>query len=75
MLKLNVKNETSLLRAVVLGTAKSSGPNPTVEEAYDPKSREHLIAGTYPREEDMIKEMDAVCEVFKKYGVKVFRPE
>ena len=75
MLDLNITNETSRLRAVILGIAKSSGPNPTVDEAYDPKSREHLIAGTYPREEDMIKEMDAVCEVFKKYGVKVFRPE
>ncbi len=75
MLKLNVKNETSRLRAVVLGTAKSSGPTPTPEEAYDPKSLEHIKAGTYPKEEDMVKEMDAVCEVFKKYGVQVFRPE
>jgi len=75
MLDLNIKNETSRLRAVILGIAESSGPNPTVDEAYDPKSREHLIAGTYPREDDMIKEMDAVCEVFKKYGVKVFRPK
>lgn len=75
MLKLNIKNETSRLRAVVLGTAKSSGPIPTAEECYDPKSREHVIAGTYPKEEDMIREMDAVNEVFKKYGVKVFRPE
>lgn len=75
MLKLNVKNETSRLRAVVLGTAKSNGPIPTIEEAYDPKSLEHIKAGTYPKEEDMIKEMDAVCKVFKKYDVKVFRPE
>jgi N-dimethylarginine dimethylaminohydrolase len=74
-LKLNIKNETSRLRAVILGTAKNSGPNPTIEEAYDPKSREHIIAGTYPKEEDMIREMNAVCEVFKKYDVKVFRPE
>lgn len=75
MLKLNVQNETSRLRAVVLGTAKSNGPTPTPEEAYDPKSLEHINAGTYPIEEDMIKEMDAVCKVFQKYGVKVFRPE
>ena len=75
MLKLNIRNETSRLRAVVLGTAKNTGPNPTPEECYDPKSLEHVMAGTYPREEDMIKEMDVVCEVFKKYDVKVFRPE
>ncbi len=49
--KLNVKNETSRLRAVVLGTAKSTGPTPKVEECYDPKSIEHIIAGTYPKDE------------------------
>jgi N-dimethylarginine dimethylaminohydrolase len=75
MLKLNVKNETSRLRAVVLGTAKSNGPTPKVEECYDPKSRQHVINGTYPIEADMIKEMDAVVAVFKKYDVQVFRPE
>jgi len=75
MLNLNIKNETSRLRTVVLGTAKSNGPTPRVEDAYDPKSIEHIKAGTYPIEEDMVKEMDAVAEVFEKYQVKVFRPE
>ena len=75
MLKLNVKNETSRLRAVVLGTAKSNGPTPSIEEAYDPKSLEHIKAGTYPKEVDMVKEMGAVAAVFEKYNVKVFRPE
>jgi len=75
MLKLNIKNETSRLRAVVLGTAKSNGPIPTIEEAYDPKSVLHIKAGTYPKEEDMIKEMEAVADVFKKYDVEVFRPK
>ena len=74
MLKLNIQNETSRLRAVVLGIAKSNGPTPKLEEAYDPKSREHIAADTYPKEEDMIKEMNAVEEVFKKYDVTVFRP-
>lgn len=75
MLKLNVKNETSRLRAVVLGTAVSNGPTPTADEAYDPKSLEHILAGTYPVESDMVKEMEAFNEVFKKYDVQVFRPE
>ena len=47
MLKLNVKNETSRLRAVILGTAESNGPTPKLEEAYDPKSALHLREGTY----------------------------
>jgi N-dimethylarginine dimethylaminohydrolase len=75
MLKLNVKNETARLRAVVLGSATNNGPTPTVEEAYDPKSLEHIIAGTYPVEADMVKEMEAFYNVFKKYGVTVYRPE
>lgn len=75
MLSLNVKNETSRLRAVVLGTAQSNGPTPTEEEAYDPKSLEHIKAGTYPIEKDMVAEMEAFNEVFKKYDVKVYRPE
>ena len=40
-MKLHIHNETSRLRAVVLGTAESNGPVPTMEEAYDPKSKEH----------------------------------
>lgn len=75
MLSLNVKNETSRLRAVVLGTAQSNGPTPTQEEAYDPKSLEHIIAGTYPVEADMVREMEALNQVFQKYDVKVYRPE
>jgi N-dimethylarginine dimethylaminohydrolase len=75
MLALNIKNETSRLRAVVLGIANSNGPTPTAEEAYDPKSLEHILSGTYPKEADMIREMDAFQRVFEKYGVTVFRPE
>jgi len=75
MIKLNIQNETSRLRAVVLGTAESNGPIPKVEDCYDPKSVEHILAGTYPSEVDMIKEMDAVAKVFNKYGIQVFRPE
>jgi N-dimethylarginine dimethylaminohydrolase len=75
MLELNVKNETSRLRAVVLGTAINNGPVPTVEEAYDPKSLEHILAGTYPEEVDMIVEMDAFNKVLQKYDVVVYRPQ
>lgn len=75
MLRLNVKNETSRLRAVVLGSALKNGPTPKAEEAYDPKSLEHILAGTYPKEDDMVKEMEAFNAVFQKYNVTVFRPE
>ncbi|RSK42114.1 dimethylarginine dimethylaminohydrolase family protein [Mangrovimonas spongiae] len=75
MLKLHVKNETSRLRAVVLGTAESNGPIPKIEDTYDPKSLQHIKAGTYPKESDMIKEMEAVVQVLKKYDVTVYRPD
>ena len=74
MLKLNIKNETSRLRSVILGIAESNGPIPKVEDCYDPKSMENVLAGTYPNEEDMIFEMDTLSDVFKKYDVEVFRP-
>ncbi|WP_209401965.1 dimethylarginine dimethylaminohydrolase family protein [Pseudozobellia sp. WGM2] len=75
MLRLNVNDEISRLQSVVLGTAESNGPVPKPDEAYDPKSLEHILAGTYPKEEDMVKEMDAFAKIFEKYGVKVYRPE
>jgi N-dimethylarginine dimethylaminohydrolase len=74
MLKLNIKNETSRLRAVVLGIATSIGPVPKLEDCYDPKSMQHVIAGTYPKEEDMHPEMEAVAAILEKYKVEVFRP-
>lgn len=75
MLKLRVTNETDRLKAVILGTAVSNGATPTLEEAYDPKSAEHIKAGTYPIEKDMVAEMDAFATVLQKYGVQVYRPE
>ena len=75
MLPIHVTNESSRLRAVVLGSAVHNGPTPTAEEAYDPKSLEHILAGTYPTEEAMVQEMEAFNQVFQKYNVKVYRPE
>jgi N-dimethylarginine dimethylaminohydrolase len=75
MLKLHINNETSRLRAVILGIANSNGGIPKLEDCYDPKSIDHVLAGTYPQEQEMILEMDAVAQVFKKYDVEVFRPD
>ena len=75
MLQLNSNNETSRLRAVVLGSAISNGPTPRIEDTYDPKSLEHILAGTYPLESAMVMEMEAFNVVLKKYGVTVFRPQ
>ncbi len=74
-LQLHITDEISRLRAVVLGIADHNGPTPALEDCYDPKSREHVLAGTYPLEADMVRELDGFREVLEKYGVKVYRPE
>ena len=74
-MKLNIQNETSRLRSVLLGTAISNGPTPSLEDAYDPKSIYHIKNGTYPLEEAMVREMDALLSIFEKYDVKVYRPQ
>jgi N-dimethylarginine dimethylaminohydrolase len=72
---LNVRNETALLKSVILGVANKNGPTPRPEDCYDPKSKAHVLAGTYPVEADMIKELDTFHKVLKKYNVTVYHPE
>ena len=75
MINLHVTDEFSTLKAVVLGIADSNGPTPKLEDTYDPKSAEHIKAGTYPKERDMVQEMELVFQILSKYNVKVYRPE
>lgn len=72
---LNINDEIGRLKAVVLGVANSNGPTPDLKDAYDPKSAEHIKAGTYPKEQDMIQEIEAFAQVLQRYGVNVFRPK
>jgi N-dimethylarginine dimethylaminohydrolase len=74
-MELNVNNETSKLLSVVLGIAKSTGPVPKIEECYDPKSRQHILNETYPKEIDMLCEMEGFATILMKHNVKVFRPD
>tara|TARA_B100000780_G_scaffold269458_1_gene228263 strand:- start:1583 stop:2503 length:921 start_codon:yes stop_codon:yes gene_type:complete len=74
-LSILVKDETATLEAVVLGIAADFGGTPKLEDAYDPKSKEHIKAGTFPVEKDILLEMAAFEAVFKKYNIEVYRPE
>lgn len=74
-LSILVKDETATLEAVVLGIAADFGGTPKLEDAYDPKSKEHIKAGTFPVEKDILVEMAAFEAVFKKYNIEVYRPE
>ncbi|MDH6307658.1 N-dimethylarginine dimethylaminohydrolase [Dysgonomonas sp. PFB1-18] len=71
---LNIQNETSQLKTVVLGQPYSLGKAPSLEETYDAKSYESVQKGMYPVEEDIATEMTAFEKVFLKYGVEVLRP-
>lgn len=73
-MNLNIKNETSALKAVVLGQPGSIGKVPSPEETYDAKSYESVIKGIYPKEEEIFREMAGFEKVLLKYGVQVFRP-
>ena len=73
-MKLNIKNETSTLKAVVLGQPGSIGKVPAVDKTYDAKSRETVVNGVYPTEEAIYKEMSMFEKVLLKYNVQVFRP-
>lgn len=63
------------MRTVIVGTAHKMGPVPSLEEAYDPKSRQHIVAGTYPMEADLVYELQGLAEVLERHGVEVLRPE
>jgi N-dimethylarginine dimethylaminohydrolase len=73
-MNLHVKNETSTLRAVVLGQPGSIGKKPTLDTTYDAKSYESILKDEYPTEEAIYKEMSAFEKVLLKYDVQVFRP-
>ena len=75
MTPIKILDETAPLEAVVLGIADSLGPVPDPEHTYDPKSLEHVLNGTFPKEHDLIEEMAEVEAVLLKYNVKVFRPK
>ena len=74
-MKLYINDETSRLKKVILGIGDSFGGTPKLEETYDPKSREHIRKGTFPKESDIVREIEAFADVLKKYDVEVYRPE
>ena len=63
MISINVHNEIAQLKVVLVGIADDFGGTPSLEACYDPKSKEHIIAGTYPVEQDLIKEIEGLCAV------------
>ena len=71
---LKINNEIGMLKTVVLGIADDFGGSPNESECYDPKSKEHVIKGTFPIEKDLHNELKQFYNILIKYNVEVLRP-
>ena len=40
-----------------------------INKTYDPKSKEHILAGTFPKEADLTKEMEEVAKMLSDLGL------
>ena len=74
-MKLNIRNETSTLKSVIVGIADSNGGIPESSNVYDPKSRKNISLGTYPIESDMVFELNNFVSIIKSHNVEVLRPK
>ncbi len=75
MIKLKINNETDMLKEVIVGISNDMGGVPSIEDCYDPKSKQNVLAGTYPHENDCAKELFSLVQVLEKYDVKVYYPD
>ncbi|MBE51293.1 MAG: amidinotransferase [Flavobacteriales bacterium] len=75
MLELNINNETSELKTVMLGNSEDFGKTPLPNECFDPKSLENVQNGTYPTQYDVIHQMNLFHQILLKYKVDVIIPK
>lgn len=69
-----VQNEWAPLKKVMVGIGVGVEPAPSPEDTYDPKSREHVLAGTYPTEAAVRAELTGFRELLTRLGVEVLTP-
>ena len=74
MLNINIENEYSRLKTVILGIADNLGSPPSVSDAFDPRSLYHIKNNSYPIEKDLKKEVESFKKKLIKHNVKVLRP-
>jgi len=74
MIKVNIENEYSRLKIVILGIASNLGDPPTESDAYDPRSLYHIKNNSYPIEDDLLREVDSFYNKLIKHNVEVIRP-
>lgn len=71
MLIINIQNETSPLKTVILGIATDQG------DPYDinPVAKKHLNDGTYPTPVDISDEMAEAKSILESLGIEVLEPQ
>lgn len=74
MININIENEYSRLKTVILGIANNLGDPPTESDAYDPRSLYHIKNNSYPIEDDLLREVDSFYNKLIKHNVEVIRP-
>lgn len=74
MIHLNIHNETSELKSVLLGISTNFGGVPALDECYDPKSREHVLNNTFPLQNKISLEINNFKKILEKYNVDIYRP-
>lgn len=65
MIDLQIRDENSPLKSVVVGLGTSAGPVPTLRQAYDAKTYNSLIEGVYPTNESLEREVEHFAQVLK----------
>jgi len=71
----HIPNEWAPLRSVVVGIGEGLGGPPDLAATYDPKTREHVLAGTFPDEREVAEELNGLSRLFARLGIEVHRPE
>ena len=74
MLNINIENEYSRLKTVILGIADNLGNPPSESDTFDPRSLYHIKNKSYPLEKDLKKEVDSFKKKLTKHNVEVLRP-
>tara|TARA_B100000575_G_scaffold273970_1_gene257345 strand:- start:7458 stop:8369 length:912 start_codon:yes stop_codon:yes gene_type:complete len=75
MIKINIQNEYSPLKTVILGIAEDIGPPPLEKDIYDPGSLFHIRNNSYPVEKDLLIELDNFYKILVRHNVEVIRPK
>lgn len=73
-LRINVQNETSRLKSVILGRPDIER-DISLTNVYDAKSLYYLKSKKYPFKKDIKKQISEFETVLRKYGVQIYQPK